>query len=339
MCAESSIPQKRPRTDSQRESKVSPGHSLEFWYADGSIVLVAGNEAFRVHHGVLSQHSGVFRDMLALPQTGEETETDIIDGCAVVRLSDSSDQLRIMLRAIYKNRTYFKSDEVVEFCDLAVLVRICHKYQVDEIEAEALKRMQTCFTTSYDTWKKENVIVKGRTSVMSFEPSDAIVAVNLARLTDTPKMLPIAMYLCCQLGVQALLQGAPQEEGANGRLSSNDLAQCLNGRSKLLKEGMRMLRRTLLPVRSRCQDMYGLCFQERVKVLEAVEDAPAATHCNALLSRLPSITVHSRDRSICKSCADQIKSDDRMYREQIWDMLPDIFDLQEVAGAWTKVRG
>ncbi|KAL6297854.1 hypothetical protein BKA93DRAFT_745237 [Sparassis latifolia] len=38
------------------------------WYDDGSVILVAGTSAFRVHCGILSQYSSVFRDLFMVPQ-------------------------------------------------------------------------------------------------------------------------------------------------------------------------------------------------------------------------------------------------------------------------------
>jgi hypothetical protein len=43
------------------------------WFADGNIILVPKSEnqvAFKVHRGVLSRHSEVFRSMFDIPQPG-----------------------------------------------------------------------------------------------------------------------------------------------------------------------------------------------------------------------------------------------------------------------------
>lgn len=37
----------------------------ELWFNDGNIVIVVEDKGFRVHKGILSQHSVVFKDMFA----------------------------------------------------------------------------------------------------------------------------------------------------------------------------------------------------------------------------------------------------------------------------------
>ncbi|RPD55357.1 hypothetical protein L227DRAFT_309405 [Lentinus tigrinus ALCF2SS1-6] len=62
--------------------------------SDGNIVVIAENVAFRVHKSILAQHSEVFRDILALPSSHT---SDLVDGCEVVRVSDTSEDMRHFL--------------------------------------------------------------------------------------------------------------------------------------------------------------------------------------------------------------------------------------------------
>ncbi len=57
--------------DSQAERPV---RDEEFWFQDGTIVLVAGHVEFKVYVRPLIEHSPVFRDMLSLPQPGTATD-------------------------------------------------------------------------------------------------------------------------------------------------------------------------------------------------------------------------------------------------------------------------
>ncbi|KAL1938146.1 hypothetical protein VTO73DRAFT_11975 [Trametes versicolor] len=64
----------------------------EFWYEDGSIILVARDVEFRVFKGILAEHSPVFRDMFSLPQpptTSSISSSSEQDTCPVVHLLDS----------------------------------------------------------------------------------------------------------------------------------------------------------------------------------------------------------------------------------------------------------
>lgn len=88
---------KRPRSDS------APGDSQyarddEFWFADGSIVLVAGNTTFRVYHGILATNSVVFHDMLQFPQPPIMPS---LSGCPTLEISDSPTDLKHLLRVLF----------------------------------------------------------------------------------------------------------------------------------------------------------------------------------------------------------------------------------------------
>ena len=67
----------------------------EYWFADGSIIVVAQDVAFCVYGGLLATHSTVFSDMLHIPQAQGTGQTP-----PIVSLSDSPAYLRHLWRAI-----------------------------------------------------------------------------------------------------------------------------------------------------------------------------------------------------------------------------------------------
>lgn len=70
----------------------------DLWFTDATLVLQAEDCLFRVFPGILAAKSPVFHDMLAFPQpeNGEK-----IDGCPLVRLSDSADDMTFFLKSIF----------------------------------------------------------------------------------------------------------------------------------------------------------------------------------------------------------------------------------------------
>lgn len=54
------------------EEIQSPGFSkdADFWFADGTIVLVSQNVGFRVYKQGLAERSPLFSDLLSIPQSG-----------------------------------------------------------------------------------------------------------------------------------------------------------------------------------------------------------------------------------------------------------------------------
>ncbi|KAJ6589288.1 hypothetical protein B0H19DRAFT_886340, partial [Mycena capillaripes] len=61
--------------------------------------IQAENRIFRVSGGILAARSTVFSDIIGLPQP-QSGDTEQIDGCPVVRLHDSAEDVEAFLRAI-----------------------------------------------------------------------------------------------------------------------------------------------------------------------------------------------------------------------------------------------
>jgi BTB/POZ domain len=93
-------PTKRPRTDAP--NSLSPLWECgDPWLDDGNIILQAESTQFRVLRSILSASSSVFRDMFSLPQPENE---NLVDGCPVVHVSDTADDLHHVLKALFDRR-------------------------------------------------------------------------------------------------------------------------------------------------------------------------------------------------------------------------------------------
>ncbi|KAI0731743.1 hypothetical protein C8Q72DRAFT_775443, partial [Fomitopsis betulina] len=72
------------------------------------------------------------------------------------------------------------------------LVRLAKKYCIQAALDEGLKRIRSCFTEFLQVYDK--VEKKKGSALMSFVDTDAIAAVDIARLTDTPS-IPLALHI------------------------------------------------------------------------------------------------------------------------------------------------
>lgn len=88
-----------PRLIDIVESKPHP----KLWFDDGSLVIQASSVRYRIHRTIVCQHSAIFRDMMAMPQPddGSLDNENTFDGCPLVKLEDSSDDLSMLLEALY----------------------------------------------------------------------------------------------------------------------------------------------------------------------------------------------------------------------------------------------
>ena len=74
--------------------------NADFWFPDGSIILIDEKSGFRIHQSILSRHSDVFADLFTVPQPQSGTEK--MDGCPVVHLTDSATDFIDVMKALYQ---------------------------------------------------------------------------------------------------------------------------------------------------------------------------------------------------------------------------------------------
>ena len=97
----------RAEADGQARDDQVLGEDEEFWFEDGTVILVARDAEFRVYKGVLGRLSSVFKALFAAGHHGmrnvriDEAQTI---SCLVVHLSDPPEDLRYLLRACFSGR-------------------------------------------------------------------------------------------------------------------------------------------------------------------------------------------------------------------------------------------
>ena len=77
--------------------------------------------------------------------------------------------------------------------------------------------------------------------------AQCIGVVNFVRLTNTPFLLPTALYACCHLRGE-LLDGWMREDSTIEHLCTEDLKRCLNASVALGQQQLRVLSRIFGPV-------------------------------------------------------------------------------------------
>ncbi|TFK89933.1 hypothetical protein K466DRAFT_544302 [Polyporus arcularius HHB13444] len=289
----------------------------EFWLGDGSVVLIAGKTGFKVYRDLLAAQSPIFADMFA---TATPSAHDALEGCPVAHVSDSAEDIRHFLRALLpkKKRSFFqKSDDVVFTIDeLSSVVRLSHKYQVEDLQSQALSALQMYFTDSFAQWDTVE-------SDYPFDPPEAtagIEVVHLATLTDTPGMLPVAMYTCAT-GGSSILDGWCREDGTVVHLNKEDLGRVIDGFGSLQRGSVAMNRTIFHPMPS------GSCLTPiscrsimttmRTNLTERTNDSDLLHHWRHVIDQ----------HDICKPCSKMLKARDTAERRRLWKELPSIFRL------------
>lgn len=210
------------------------------------------------------------------------------------------------------------------FASIAALIRLANKYQFRSILDEGLKRMKSCFT---DCLLVYDVVERKKGSArMSFVESDAIAAVAIARLTNTPSILPLALYMCSQLDPDIITNGIARANGFVDRLSPADQLGCLRARA-MLRDDVYVAAYNI--VRPTCAHAFGVCvcaktIKTTAQELWKYEDSALARH-RALQNWDDIIDRVAGD--LCPGCVSLLRRRTAKERRTIWEKLPKIFGV------------
>ncbi|KAM5539652.1 hypothetical protein V8D89_006761 [Ganoderma adspersum] len=318
----------------------------DYWFEDGTLILVCQGVAFKVYKGLLAEHSTVFRSMFHVAQGKPETD-ELVDGCPVVTLYDSPNDLRELFQLIYPLSTNLKfgTAQKVDISFISAIIRLDHKYELKGMYEQAMSYLTTYYTTNFDA------LVDGRNAAQwQPDPTHAIGAINLARLTNTTSVLPLAFYICATLGPD-IARGFVREDGSVERLSPEDMRLCLEMKARLAAENAHTAFLLFRPVAQHCSNSSGhmYCAELWRKILEhaGLSKAPHPVASERALDSWlenadclpaptppgPGVTFsmymssYSPQRTLCKGCKGHLQARDRELRRQIWKRLPEFVGL------------
>ncbi|KAH9835450.1 uncharacterized protein C8Q71DRAFT_710329 [Rhodofomes roseus] len=341
MSADPALPHKRARTEAEDEPamKMELKHDEKVWLDDGNIVIVAQNVAFRVHRSVLSLHSEVFRDMFTIPPPDDE---ETIDGCPAVRVSDTADGMRHMLWALYNGRTFPEHGQV-EFDVVAALVRMAHKYQISYLCDETLSTIKELYVEGF----LDFIACKPRSvhPRLTYKVEDAFQVVQLAHLTNTPSLLPAALYLCCTsepfCNLSKNLQCFLADRGSSQfpylkYLTEEDIFRCLSVLPRLVQVKLWMFGTIFSGISPDCVEN-AMCKAVWSSVTHDKffdgtmhsPDGPIDTNClETIADDVMRSTLLSLDGfTFCYQCSNRCGEREDEARDTVWHEMPTYFGL------------
>ncbi|PIL26527.1 hypothetical protein GSI_12285 [Ganoderma sinense ZZ0214-1] len=338
--AEASRSTKRRRSSATAKSIVilEPGESCNpakgqetftrdahFWLEDGNLILLAGTTAFRVYRGILVKKSAVFADMF---DTGSLDATETFDGCPVVRLPDHPEDPRDFFQYLITclDLSLSKAGPVrrASFAQLHAAFHLAHKYQCPDVEARALFALKKYYTANFTQYTSFDEV---EISSLRKPPMRAsIAAVNIARLTETPSMLPYALYLAATCE-GCMVDGYKRRDGSVEYLSSEDLRSCIDVRGALAREHASLVKCafSLRAPSAGCRTP-GVCPTAREEILSDVElNAPGTF--DVLYSYAEYIKDWGEVDDLCGVCRRGMLDREAQERRRVWKLLPGIFLL------------
>ncbi|PIL26504.1 hypothetical protein GSI_12262 [Ganoderma sinense ZZ0214-1] len=331
-------PLKRARiaTDGPADSQSNPsGSSIstsssnlhrhpEIWYDDGNLVLVARETAFRIYRGLIAGQSTVFSDLFA-SSTSSPDET--FEGCPVIHVSDSPHDLVLLLRVLLpQSRIHYhttSANPTRTFDELSAVIRLAHKYNVSQVLEQALSSLHEFgFATSFATYSNP---LPG--SPLALDPWLNIAVVNLANLTDTPSLLPLALFRCAYLGGE-LFDGWTHEDGTVEHLSEADLRRCVDGRTTLTHEYTTFLMALFDPSTGPVCARHATCSANLRRMQHnAVCSKELALQHDALKDWVEVVREIENSGKVCRSCAGGMADRAKKGQKKIFERLPEIFGV------------
>lgn len=224
--------------------------------------------------------------------------------------------------------SYFAPTGAVEFSVLASLTRMSHKYQLDAIYDECIRRLKTIFTTDFSIWLQHQGL---STPNLTLHPGNAVEAVNLFRVIGRTEMLPTALYACGRLSVGELLSGSARADGTVEKLGAADLERCIHTKIQLVKYDAQIAARFFdaePPSSCTCLSAAARRTALQVRARANVTDYPTLLDADPLSKYFSEVAEDlAEDAVICRRCADMLKGYHFALRQRIWRQLPEIMNL------------
>ncbi|KAI1781684.1 hypothetical protein LXA43DRAFT_847004, partial [Ganoderma leucocontextum] len=220
---------------------------------------------------------------------------------------------------------YYSRGELisVEFEVLSSLIRLAHKYVIQDVLDDALFRLRKYYTDDLAAWQD----LDSRAHYVTTDGLDATTVVELARLANTPPLLPSAFLVCTKLA-------AGYWKGPDGILKSTlsslsvvDQAQVAAAKAYLARScAIRMLRLLATVPCTDCTTR-GTCKAARQGPLDALRDSdvlpgPPLSSLDAMKPMAESFWSDVQWRGLCRGCREAAVETDGREIKHLCRLLP-----------------
>lgn len=152
--------------------------------------------------------------------------------------------------------------------------------------------------------------------------TDAITAINLARIYNIPSILPATFYVCSRLPPKTLVEGVADAHGNLSLLSPTDLVRCLNGQHELDREYALAIQDLRLVIAGdSCEDS-----DECSEVQKTHHETAMYLAMGCCFAGAGSLDA-DLDGALCDTCTEARRESWNRFGSRMWYSLLDIFHL------------
>ena len=220
---------------------------------------------------------------------------------------------------------YYDGDTLiaVPFEILSSLIRMAHKYAVQDVLDHALSRLKKYYTNDLAAWRD----VSTRARYVTAKDMHAFGVIQLARLTNTPSLLPTAFLTCTKILTSRQLKGRVPVALGISLLPVPDQLLLISAREELLHTCSERTLRLLAAVpRSSCTTP-AACRAAREAPLSAIRERnafpePPISHRDVLAPMAMTLWDEMHWDTFCGTCQVALVATDEAESRWIWKNLP-----------------
>ncbi|KLO10998.1 hypothetical protein SCHPADRAFT_877470 [Schizopora paradoxa] len=306
------------------------------WFQDGNVILKTESFLFRVHKGVLSSLSSVFRDMfeVASVELGENEDSwqvemmqDPNEELPLVSLvPDRGEDVAHLLRAVYERRYYMSSKDNQPFDKIAALLLLSTKYKFKDIRRDVIEHLLRLYPTTlakFDTVHDEDILFYRMPRWGCH-----FKLLKIARMAGADALLPALYYSCADFDAATILQNVGKS------LDDSSLKTLLEGRELLAKE-IRGIMWIYLAMSESCILHHFIPDGFTSSDLQFENPHPSSVFDTTDLQDVSGRKLGDRwPNRICQTCKPALREQVDKERERIWESLPSYFGLP----GWDALR-
>ncbi|KLO09155.1 hypothetical protein SCHPADRAFT_1000469 [Schizopora paradoxa] len=290
------------------------------WFPDGSVILKTDSYLFRVHKSILSRESSVFKDMFAFP-VNEDDRANEYDGLPVVPLlgDDEKDVIQL-LRMLYKPTFGALKLSLLRMPCVVGLFKLSNKYHFSGVDAAFQKELKVVFPQSRAAFGKPQGASVRRSL---FTHDNLLPLLPVVQATGKTKLFPSLLYCCSQYSINAILAEDLPPETKELLLAGREKVKLSIHDAFAHQVDYHHLGMGVCKRNPRCRT--SACFAEfDTKCQTQIESKPGHGEEFFTMKEFDEVQTSTPP---CDDCKEGVKKILSAVRDQVWDLLPEIFEL------------
>jgi hypothetical protein len=203
--------------------------------------------------------------------------------------------------------------------DIETFLRLARKYEFQTLFKEASMRLEHEFPSTLAEWDA----VHGKYTVIKVFGYEHFDFVRLARDNMLSRILPAALYNCCEnMDFDEIFGGIVRRDGTLSLLSAEDQQLCIKAWRKLIGKQAEVFGWT---------GSTSSLFNNGCNKTSKCKEARAGLRTTILGPHLKCVAISpwkaSWERGCCRTCINKAKQHHNTNRQKLWQELPQIFNL------------